>query len=337
MASTILEMPVPAARRKSQEIAPDSPADVDAPVSHPAAEPALDLRRVVVPLPEEPLRVSHWCIGPGDKVAVVGRNGAGKSSLIEAVLGLRDDAVAEGRMLGRDLREWRRQPKLRGWLGAQLQRVFFPGRPRVSELVALHRTLYKRTSPDVIDALGIGALSRRLYEFLSRGETQRVDLFLALAHKPRIVFLDEPFTGLDPQFARSLGQLLREMRDTTLVMCCHTVEELDLATHTTWLSRRGVVRHAETHALRRELVGDYRLSVHCVDAGAARRLANELQDRAALERSPVVEGRRFSIVSSRQLADVSRNLVDHPAVMSVDVGHSRLVDLLRHCAKENRQ
>jgi ABC-2 type transport system ATP-binding protein len=333
---TALDLPAPAALRPAAPAdRPAGPPAAAAAALQDAAEPALQLRRVVVPLPDEPLRVSDWRIQPGEKVAVIGRNGAGKTSLTEAILGLRSGAVAEGRMLGADLRQWHRQPRLRKQLGVQLQRVFFPGRPRVSELVALHRALYDRTSAKVIDALGIDALSRRLYEFLSRGETQRVDLFLALAHEPRMLFLDEPFTGLDPQFARKLGQLLRELRDTTLVMCCHTVEELDLTTHTAWLSRRGIVRHAATQDLRRELVGEFRLTAHCTDAAAALQLARELQERGALERSPVVEASHFGLASSRQLSDVARALVDHPAVLSVDVGHSQLADLLRHCSRDH--
>ena len=327
-----LDLPAPALLRAQQ---PQEPAARPAGPAPQPAEPALHLQRLVVPLPEQPLTVTDWRIEPGDKVAVIGRNGAGKTSLTEAILGLRSGAVAEGRMLGTDLRRWQRRPALRRQLGVQLQRVFFPGRPRVRELVALHRSLYDRTSAQVIEALGIEALSGRLYEFLSRGETQRVDLFLALAHEPRMLFLDEPFTGLDPQFARRLGQLLRGLHDTTLVMCCHTPEELGLSTHTAWLSRRGIVRHAPTQALRSELVGDYRLTAHCADEAAARQIADQLQQSGTLERTPEVEAQRVSIAAARPLADLARTLADHPAVLSVDVGHSQLADLLRHCSREH--
>ena len=298
-------------------------------------EPALHVRTLVAPLPDEPLRVTDWRIEPGAKVAVIGRNGVGKSTLTETILGLRSGATLEGRMLGTDLRDWRRQPRLRKQLGVQLQRVFFPGRPRVSELVALHRKLYDRTSEHVLEALGISALSRRLYELLSRGETQRIDLFLALAHEPRMLFLDEPFTGLDPQFSRQLADLLRGLRDTTLLMCCHTPEELALTTHTAWLSRQGIVRHAETHALRRELVGDYRLVAHCTEAANAHRLAIALSSTEGLVRPPLTDGEQFTLVSAQPLTDVARQLADMPEVLSVDVGHSLLADLLRHCSKEH--
>jgi ABC-2 type transport system ATP-binding protein len=296
---------------------------------------ALHVRSLTVPLPGEALRVTDWRVRRGDKVAVIGRNGVGKTSLTEAVLGLRSGPAPDGDMLGVPLRHWQRRPQLRKQLGVQLQRVFFPGRPRVSELVELHRKLYDRTSERVVQALGIPALSHRLYEYLSRGETQRVDLFLALAHEPALLFLDEPFTGLDPQFSRRLGELLRELRDTTLIMCCHTPDELDLATHTAWLTRKGIARYGETHELRRALVGEYHLSASCADPASAGRLAALFQQCEGLNSAPQVEESRFSLVSGRPLADIARELVDLPEVLSVDVGRTQLSDLLRHCSREH--
>jgi ABC-2 type transport system ATP-binding protein len=294
---------------------------------------ALDLRRLVVPMPEYRLQVNDWRIGAGEKVAIIGRNGVGKTSLMETILGLRATTVADGDMLAVALDAWKRRPALRRQLGVQLQRAFFPGRPRVSEMVALHRSLYPLTSARVMDALGISDLSRRPYEFLSRGETQRVELFLALAHEPRIVFLDEPFTGLDPQFAHRLRDLLAEWRDTTVLMCCHTAEELALVSHTAWLSREGIVRHAPTETLCRDLVGAFRLTVQCRDAQSARSMAFHLQRKFNLERAPLVEQQNLSVASSTSLADVANALMSHPDALAVEVGRSHLADLLRHCAE----
>ncbi|MGJ7510347.1 ATP-binding cassette domain-containing protein [Variovorax sp. GT1P44] len=294
---------------------------------------ALDLRRLVVPMAERSLQVSDWRIGVGEKVAIIGRNGVGKTSLMEALLGLRATTALDGDMFGLALGQWKRRPALRRQLGVQLQRAFFPGRPRVSEMVALHRSLYPSTSGRVMEALGIPALSRRLYEFLSRGETQRVELFLALAHQPRILFLDEPFTGLDPQFVRRLRDLLGEMQDTTVVMCCHTAEELSLVSHAAWLSRDGIVRHAPTGDLCRDLVGAFRLTVQCRDAQSARNLAFHLQRKFDLERAPLVEQQSLSVASSTSLADVANALMGHPDALAIEVGRSHLADLLRHCAK----
>lgn len=316
------------------ETVPRAAAPAPAAVAVPQSVPALDLRRLVVPLPRGPLTIEGWRIDAGDKVALIGRNGVGKTSLTEAVLGLRDGAVVEGAMLGVELATWRRRPALRKRLGVQLQRVAFPGRPRVRELVAMHRALYDKTSADVIDALGVQPLSQRLYEFLSRGETQRIDLFLAMAHEPEILFLDEPFTGLDPQFVKNLAGLIRAMTRTTILMCCHTVEELNLVHKIAWLSHAGLAHYGEREVLRHELVGDFRLTAQCDDEATARQIALELAADPVPGRRVAVEAGRLTLCGSEPLANLARTLVDRAGVQAVEAGRSSLSDVLRHCARE---
>ena len=302
-----------------------------------AADPALALRRLVVPLPRGPLVIENWHIARGEKVAVIGSNGVGKTSLTEALLGLRENATVEAQLLGFDIAQWRRRPELRKRLGVQLQRVAFPGRPRVRELVNMHEALFDSTSPAVMEALGVPPLMQRLYEYLSRGETQRIDLFLALAHEPDVLFLDEPFTGLDPQFARSLSALLGGMRKTTLVMCCHTAEELALVDKVAWLTPGGIARFDKPDVLRRQLVGDYRLGVQCDDEPLAQQLSAELDANGRSGWHISVDGAKLVLVGPEPLADLARVLADRPGVQTVESGRSSLSDLLRHCAKREAE
>ncbi len=238
-------------------------------------------------------------------------------------------------MLGAGLRRWRREPGLRKRLGVQLQHVAFPGRPRVRELLAMHRALYGHTSARVVDALGIDALAGRLYEHMSRGETQRVDLFLALAHDPELLFLDEPFTGLDAQYARRLADLLRDMPRTTLLMCCHTVEELSLATRIAWLVPGRLAAYDTPETLRDAQVGAWRLSAECEDAAIARRLAQELQPALDATARLAVDGARLVLAGAHSFGEVARALMEREGVRVVEAGRSGPADLLRHCAKEH--
>lgn len=286
-----------------------------------------------MPLPGRPLVVENWTVPEGQTIALIGPNGVGKTTLSEAVLGLRAGARVDGRMLGVPLQQWSRRSALRTQLGVQLQSVFFPGRPRIGELVALHRRIYPRTSRHVLELLGVDQLMNRPYERLSRGETQRVDLFLALAHEPRIVFLDEPFTGLDPGYARAMGSLLSGRAGATTIMCCHTAEELALTTHVAWLHRGGIVRHGQTEPLRRELVGDYRLVATCRDPRSAAEVAERLRTSAAHERLPDVDGVNVSLCGSRPFTVLAQAMADWDGVESLDIGRSRYTDLLRHCAR----
>ena len=297
-----------------------------------ATAAAIDIRKLSLPVAGATLTLQHWAIRAGETVALIGRNGIGKTSVMEAILGLRDGVAIEGTMLGADLRRWRRQPALRKRLGVQLQRSAFPGRPRVKEIVALHRTLFDRTSEQVMAALGIGALSDKLYEFLSRGETQRVDLFLAMAHEPELLFLDEPFTGLDSNYSRALAALIAGAARTTTVLCCHTTEELALADRIAWLTPEGIARFEAPEALRKSLVGDYRLVVECEDEAAVRSVLDLVAHHGHPVRSSLALT-RITLASEHPVAELARALVDRADVLSVETGRTSMIDVLRHCAK----
>ncbi|KQP41144.1 hypothetical protein ASF44_30335 [Pseudorhodoferax sp. Leaf274] len=293
----------------------------------------MEIESLTLPLPSLMLSVADFRVEAGNKVALVGRNGAGKTSLLEVMLGLRSGGELRGSLLGQDVERWHKDASLRARVGVQLQKAALPGWLQVSEIVAFHRSLYGRAGEDVAEALGVEPLRRKRYEWLSRGESQRVDLFLALAHRPELLFLDEPLTGLDPQFARSCMQLLEGMRDSTILMCCHTSEELRLASHVAWIADGRIAHYAARDALRLQLVGDHRLSFQCESDAVARALAASLASAHPQARlASVCEGRAI-LFGGDDLNAAARELVAHGDVESVEFGRSTLVDLLQHCAR----
>jgi ABC-type multidrug transport system ATPase subunit len=148
----------------------------------------------------------------GERVAVVGPNGSGKTLLLETLLGLR--APERGRVtlaIGDP-----RDARVRQHLGGLLQNADLPGQMRIDEIMTLHQTVYQRSEPAVTRALGLEELRARLWQQLSRGQKQRVMLWLALSHVPELALLDEPSLGLDEWHARALRQLLAGMPSTVL-------------------------------------------------------------------------------------------------------------------------
>ncbi len=298
------------------------------------AEPAVWIDRLEVQSGSLLVQLDNWGVSAGARLALIGCNGAGKTTIMESMLGLRRARAVAGRLLGHDLRAWRRRPELRQQLGVLLQRASLPGGLLIREIVALHRALYRLTSERVIQALGIEGLLGKPYRHLSRGETQRVDLFLALAHEPRLMLLDEPFTGLDNRHARAVADLLMRP-DCVLIMCCHSPEELAIATDVAWIDKGRLRASGPPAELQLGLLGEYRLKA----SFAVEREVSRFADRVALELSPTHLARpsetSLVVYGNEALLKVAHALIEQSDASAVEFGRTSLEDLLYYCSKGN--
>ncbi|OEZ60361.1 ATP-binding cassette domain-containing protein [Duganella sp. HH105] len=160
------------------------------------------------------LRPGALTVRRGERVAFIGRNGSGKSMLMETLLGLRrPDRGTVALHLGDP-----REAATRQRIGGLLQGYDLPGQTKVREMMALHQAMYHRTDAAVTRALGLDELRDRYWQQLSRGQKQRLMLWMALAHVPELAILDEPSLGLDEWFARALRELLATLPVTLLVI-----------------------------------------------------------------------------------------------------------------------
>lgn len=269
----------------------------------------------------------------GTCVALIGHNGSGKTTIIEAILGIRTPKRLAGAMLGIDFAQWRRKPALRRRLGVLLQNAALPAELFVSDVVTLHRELYGRAAPWILDALGIAALSQKRYKSLSRGERQRVDLMLALAHEPDVAFLDEPYTGLDKQFAEASGEVLARLAGkSTIVMACHSAEELALSDKVAWMQRGKLRMWAGAEYLRQNLLGDFRLAVTFHDEESAVHFRERVMAEAAPQFTKSDNPLQLSVFGSEALVNLARGLVDDSRLDGLEFGRTSYNDLLYRCA-----
>jgi molybdate transport system ATP-binding protein len=172
----------------------------------------------------------------GQVVAVIGPNGAGKSSLLRAVAGL---VPAEGE-LRVDGRSWELLPVRERAVGMAFQdQLLFPHLTALENVAFGPRTAgasrqdARRTAQDWLDRFGVGELADRRPRRLSGGQAQRVSIARALATHPRILLLDEPFTGLDVGVAATLRvELSRHLTSydgVTLLVTHDAIDALTLA------------------------------------------------------------------------------------------------------------
>jgi ABC-2 type transport system ATP-binding protein len=166
-------------------------------------------------------------IEPGETVALLGANGAGKSSTVNAALGLLPPAAGQVRVLGRAPADAVRG----GAVGAMLQHGGLPSETRVGEVLTLVRRRYCTPWPleDLLATAGIEGLLGRRVDALSGGQRQRVLLALALAGAPPLLVLDEPTSAMDVEGRQGFWTTMRGLagRGHTVVFATHHLAEAD--------------------------------------------------------------------------------------------------------------
>jgi ABC-2 type transport system ATP-binding protein len=154
--------------------------------------------------------------GYGEVFAYLGRNGSGKTTTIRILTTLTAATTGTARVAGHDVG---RDPRaVRQAIGVTMQQAALDetmtGRELLGFLAALWELPHARARVgEVVDRLGLGAVLDRRIATYSGGIRRRLDLAGALLHQPRVLFLDEPSTGLDPQSRRALWEQVRELRD----------------------------------------------------------------------------------------------------------------------------
>ncbi len=177
----------------------------------------------------EALRGLDLQILEGECFGLLGPNGAGKTTAIEILEGLLQPTSGEVRIFGRSWHADAQQ--LRQWLGISLQETRLSDKLTVRETVDLFASFYRQplSSADVLTALALAEKADAWVGKLSGGQRQRLAVATALVANPRILFLDEPTTGLDPQSRRQLWEIIGEFRrgGGTVLLTTHYMDEAE--------------------------------------------------------------------------------------------------------------
>ncbi len=189
----------------------------------------------------------------GCSIALVGSNGAGKTTLLESILGLRKTTRGDI-ALHCDKRD----------MGVQLQNATYNPEILVKEVFKLHATLYGKTNPKLHESFILKELESKKYGRLSRGQKQRVDLYVALAHQPSTLILDEPGTGLDKRFYEQFITVMRSYQnnpDATVLMASHTGSEVAEASHILWIEGGKIVDFSDKNIMLNKHLGEFKAHI----------------------------------------------------------------------------
>lgn len=165
----------------------------------------------------------------GEIFGLLGPNGAGKSTTLEIIETLRDKTSGNITVDGFDLD--RSPDKIKKIIGVQLQTSgFYPGLNLI-ELINLFCGLYniKADANELLESVNLQDKAKNKFKEMSGGQKQRFSIATTLINNPKIIFLDEPTTGLDPQARRNLWELIQKIRDkgTTVIITTHYMDEAE--------------------------------------------------------------------------------------------------------------
>jgi ABC-2 type transport system ATP-binding protein len=226
------------------------------------------------------LRIGGFSLLPGQRVGVIGRNGCGKTTLLEALLGLRRCTRADGTLFGAPLTRFARSVATRARCGVVLQSSEMSLYSTVREICTVHREMYGADWSWLRARLELDELADRRARLLSRGQRQRLMLYLALAHRPELVLLDEPLTGLDRRFsaflARELFVAAPELARSAFLIVGHAADEAAMCTEFLWLDQGRIVDRGTEKDLLKRHVGSHRVHVRAARAAELDRLESVL-------------------------------------------------------------
>ena len=170
-------------------------------------------------------------IKPGEFLALLGPNGAGKTTLVEMIEGIQHPDEGEIFIAGKQWENHRYE--LHRIIGLSLQETRFMDKLTAYETMRLFASFYKLNShrvDEVFTLIGLDDKKKAYVDNLSGGQRQRLALGVALLNKPKILLLDEPTTGLDPNARREIWNILLDLKkedNTSLILTSHYMEEAE--------------------------------------------------------------------------------------------------------------
>ena len=177
----------------------------------------------------EAVRGVDLAIARGEVYALLGPNGAGKTTIVEILEGHRDRDGGEARVLGHDPARGGRAFRER--IGIVLQTPGVEPYLRVEEAIEQYRGYYPRPRPlgEILETVGLAERRRQRVRRLSGGQQRRLDVAIALAGGPDLLFLDEPTTGFDPAARRQSWDMVRNLRSSgaTVLLTTHYMDEAE--------------------------------------------------------------------------------------------------------------
>lgn len=252
----------------------------------------------------EAVRGINFSVKSGEVFGFLGPNGAGKTTTIKMMIGLLKPTTGQIHIDGIDVVNHAK--KIHQRIGVVFDAPNFYERLNVEENLYFYGGLHniqKERVDELIERLQIDGQRKTQFKKLSKGQRQRVTIIRAILHRPQILFLDEPTTGLDPTSSEIIRDEIKLLNDqgTTIVLTTHYMEEADqLCDKLAFISQGQIVEVGEPHQLKLEY-GQRKLEISFLAETGTKKTELSLDDPATPERvAQILANEQVLTVHSRE-------------------------------------
>jgi ABC-2 type transport system ATP-binding protein len=263
----------------------------------------------------------------GELLAVLGPNGAGKTTAIGLMLGLQTPDAGEVTLFGRSPHDL----SARRGVGVMMQEVALPDALRVRDLINQARAYYPDplSLAETVELAGVGKLVDRPYIKLSGGQKRQAQFALAVCGRPKLLFLDEPTTGLDVTAREIMWRTVQRLvgGGVSIVLTTHYIEEAEALAHRVVVMARGREIAQGTVKEIRSLVAKKRIACATVTELAVIEAWPEV---AAAAR----DGEHLAITTADAEAVVRRLLAADPKLSDLEVRRAGLTEAFAELTQE---
>jgi ABC-2 type transport system ATP-binding protein len=212
----------------------------------------------------EAVRGLSFSVSEGEVFGLLGPNGAGKTSTVEILEGMR--SPDRGRVSVCGMVPESSGNKFKRQIGAVLQSTALPEKVRVKEALDLFANFYSEHADtnSLLERFQLTEKKDAFYKELSGGQKQRLALAMALVNNPKVVFLDEPTAGLDPQVRREIYDIIEELRrdKKTVLLTTHYIEEAErLCDRVAIVDHGKIIKAGTPRELKQSSAGTTRIEV----------------------------------------------------------------------------
>ena len=273
----------------------------------------------------------------GEIFGLLGENGAGKTTTLEIIEGLRHATSGSVKILGNEASN-KHSDVIKEQIGVQLQSSAYYSFLNLKEILELFASFYTKAidADQLLEMVNLTSKANSLVGSLSGGQRQRFSIVASLVNDPKIVFLDEPTTGLDPLARRNLWDLITKIKSQgkTIILTTHYMEEAELLCDRIAIMEKGkILTMGDTHTLIESAKNPFTISFFAENV--SKKIQEELSQYGKIDNLAGKSSHFEMEIKTQKSVNQALKIIHKLDPESLTVGRAKLEDLFIELTGKN--